>query len=284
MTRSDLNRRNFLTQSCATVAAAAMVGKFAFAAESSVPSKKKGVGIAANKDGKWLERIKALNARWFYSWGASLPEGVPENVDFVPMIWGGFGEKGQETLGNVKQLGKDGKVRYLLGFNEPDQKHQSNLTVEKVVELWPQLMETGLPLASPGCVHPDRDWMKEFFREVEKRKLRVDYIAVHSYAGPDAHGLINRLREVHKMFGNRPIVITEFAVGDWNAKTVEENKHSVKQVSQYMRDVLPLLDKADFVHSYAWFSASPKIAALGTSALFNEAGELTELGKIYAAM
>ena len=282
MMNSKLNRRDFLALSGATAAAAAMVGNSGRAA-SSPPSKKKGLGVVTNKDGKWLERVKALNAKWFYSWGANLPDGVPEKVDFVPMIWGGFGQKGKQTLDEVKQLGKDGKVHYLLGFNEPDGKDQSNLAVDKAVELWPQLMETGLPLASPACVHPDRDWMKEFFREVDKRKLRVDYIAVHSYAGPDASGLVNHLHDVHQMFGKRPIVLTEFAVGDWSAKSVEQNKHSAKQVAQFMRDVLPLLDKADFVHGYAWFSASQKSAALGTSALFDELGELTELGKIYAA-
>ena len=85
------------------------------------------------------------------------------------------------------------------------------------------------------------------------------------------------------MFG-RPLWITEFAVGDWQAKSAKENKHRPQRISQFMREAIPLLEQARFVHRYAWFSAKTDNRALGTSALLDNSGELTELGKIYRSL
>jgi hypothetical protein len=49
-----------------------------------------------------------------------------------------------------------------------------------------------------------------------------------------------------------------------------------------MKEVLIALEELDFVERYAWFPAKPDNRALGTSALFDEEGNLTELGKIYS--
>ena len=76
------------------------------------------------------------------------------------------------------------EVACVMGFNEPDQLSQSNLSVAKAIEWWPLLMELDVPLVSPGCVHPDREWMTEFMEEADRRKYRIDYVAVHSYGGP----------------------------------------------------------------------------------------------------
>ena len=48
-----------------------------------------------------------------------------------------------------------------------------------------------------------------------------------------------------------------------------------------MKEILPELDKLDFVHRYAWFSAKKSNAALGNAALFYDNGNLTPLGKYY---
>jgi hypothetical protein len=144
-------------------------------------------------------------------------------------------------------------------------------------------MALGLPLGSPACVHPDREWMKAFMRGVEARGLRVDFVCVHSYGGPNADALIKRLEDVHNLF-QRPIWITEFAVGDWQAKTRAANRHSPASVMGFLKDVLPRLDACEFVERYAWFPAHPDNAPLGSSALFNEDGSLTPLGEAYRTL
>ena len=250
-------------------------------ADETRHSEKKGFCTVVRDDGAWLKKVNALNARWFYCWGATRPEQTPPEIEFTPMIWGRPGKKTQEKLERIKAAGERGQIRYLLGFNEPDENSQSNMSVKEALNLWPKLMQPNLPLGSPSCVHPDRQWMKEFMAGVKERELRVDFICVHSYGPPNAQALISRLRQVHKLF-ERPIWITELAVGDWNARDVAENKHRPETIARFMRELLPRLERLDFVHRYAWFSAKPDNKALGTSALFNEDGSLTDLGRIYS--
>jgi hypothetical protein len=270
-----ISRRRFLQQ---TSAAAALAAAPSFAAESTLPgSPKKGLGITT-KSPDWARKLRDLRCPWFYSWGANIPAGVPAGTSFVPMVWGYWGNK--QGIEKAAKAAKDAGIKNLLGFNEPDQKSQANLSVEKALDLWPILMETGLRLGSPGCVHPDRDWMKEFMDGVEKRKLRVDFICVHSYGGPNADALVKRLEQVHRMF-DRPLWITEFAVGDWDAKSAETHRHRPDTVLRFMDEVLPRLDRLDFVERYAWFPAGQDNRALGTSALFDAQGKLTRLGQRY---
>lgn len=243
---------------------------------------KKGFCCVTKDGSRWREKIQALQARWFYSWSANMPDDVPEGIEFVPMTWGKLGKKSQSLLAKLEQQRDESKITALMGFNEPDKKNQSDITVDEALAMWPRLMELGLPLGSPGCVHPDNQWMKDFMKGVQQRKLRVDFVCVHSYGGPNASGLMNRLNRIHQMYG-RPIWITEFAVGDWNAKSARENKHRPAKVAAFMREVLPMLERAKFVQRYAWYSAKPDNWALGTSALFDAQGELTALGKIYRA-
>jgi len=199
------------------------------------------------------------------------------------MIWGFWGENDgfKKNIQRLTNAQKSGDHTHLLGFNEPDKKKQSNLSVEKVIQVWPQLEKTGLRLGSPATVHAHNPWMKKFMHEAEKQKLRVDFVTVHWYGGANPDGLINYLKKIHKMYG-KPIWLTEFAVADWQAKSLDKNRFSKKQVYQFMDEVLPKLDKLEFVERYSWFSGNPKSAALGNSVLFNTDGSLTKLGKLYS--
>jgi hypothetical protein len=269
-----MNRRHFLNLSLAATLAS---GGHAMASTKKSGSPKKGLGIATKNPG-WADRLRDLQCEWFYTWNSIIPEGKPEGSDFVPMIWGRPYQP--EKVAQAAKAAKEAGIRELLGFNEPDKVNQSNMSVEKALELWPLLEETGMRLGSPGCVHPDREWMEEFMKGAKKRKLRVDFVCVHSYGGPGAKGLVNRLKKVHRMF-RKPIWITEFAVGDWDAATPEENRHRPEAVLRFMEEVLPMLDRLDFVERYAWFPSTQDNSALGTSALFDAEGKLTKLGECY---
>jgi hypothetical protein len=241
-------------------------------------SAKKGIGMGTRKAG-WEARLQSIRARWIYSWTASKPDTFPADVEFVPMVWSYRSEDSfAQAIADAKRAGS----RNLLGFNEPDQKKQGNMSVDAALEVWPTLMETGLRLGSPGCVHPDKDWMIEFMTRADALKYRVDFVCAHSYGGPNVAALVRRLTQVHERFG-RPLWITEFGVGDWNAKSVQENKHAAATVLAFMKECLPALDELKFLERYAWFPAATTSAPLGTSALFNLDDSLTPLGELYAA-
>ena len=103
--------------------------------------------------------------------------------------------------GFAKTLSKDvvpqiqsGQAKRLLGFNEPDKKEQANMPYTEALKYWPLLEKLGIPLCSPACANPLSDvddstqgvrgtWMRDFMREADKRKYRMDYIGVHWYGG-----------------------------------------------------------------------------------------------------
>ena len=111
--------------------------------------------------------------------------------------------------------------------------------------------------------------------------LRVDFVCVHSYGGANVTSFLQKIKNVYEAYG-RPIWITEFAVADWQAETPASNRHTPDQVLDFMKEVLPALYQADYVHRFAWFNASPENAALTSSILFDEEKELTPLGEHYA--
>jgi hypothetical protein len=281
MPPSDISRRDLLR--LATLAGLAPLScsreKHSIPKTSTTSaSPKKGLGIGTKHDG-WDKKLIDLRCKWFYSWITGTEKAIPEGIEFVPMVFGRW-----DIEGSAKKAGDFARktgVPHILGFNEPDQKEQSNMSVEKALDAWPLLMETGLRLGSPACVHPDKDWMKEFMAGVEERKLRVDFICMHSYTGPNAESFVKRVESVHSMFG-RPIWITEFAVGDWEAKSPKTNRHKPEKILKFMQELLPQLDKMDIVERYAWFPAGQDNKALGTSALFDKDGNLTPLGECYA--
>ena len=271
-----ITRRKFISMSAAAAALSlTSCQRMPWLAQGS---KKKGLGQTV-KTPDWADRLSALRCKWFYSWNSAIPQGIPRGIDFIPMIfrYGGDPKKISEPAAAAKKAG----ITELLGFNEPDVKKQGNMTLEEALDAWPLLMETGLRIGSPGCVHPDKEWMIAFMKGVKERGLRVDFVNVHSYGGPNADALVKRLEKVHQMFDERPIWITEFAVGDWEAKSVERNRHKPEAVMRFMEGVLPKLDKLDFVERYAWFPAKTTSIPLGTSALFDADGALTPLGEIY---
>lgn len=271
-----LTRRHFV-QLSAAAAMTAVLPKVAFATGSPTGSNKKGLGLAPGSP-VWPGMLNELRCRWCYTWGGAVPPDLPAEVDFIPMVRSRQAQA--ERIARVAEQAKNNGITELLGLNEPDAAKQDNMTVQEALEIWPLLMETGLRLGSPGCIHPDKDWMTEFMAGVEERKLRVDFVCVHSYGGPDANSFVRRLTKVHQMY-ERPLWITEFGVGDWKAATVEDNMHSADTVLAFMEKVLPMLEDLDFLERYAWFPSLPDNRALGTSALFDANGTLTPLGEFY---
>jgi len=81
--------------------------------------------------------LNALRVGWYYDWGTS-PVGESPGIQFVPMIWG-HGNVNQKDLGAAVASG----AGILLGFNEPNEKTQSLMTVEQAIADWPQLEATG---------------------------------------------------------------------------------------------------------------------------------------------
>lgn len=54
--------------------------------EEEAVTTKKGIGLTLNGL-DWSHKVSATKVHWHYSWGRNLSEFMPDNVEFVPMIW-----------------------------------------------------------------------------------------------------------------------------------------------------------------------------------------------------
>jgi len=243
---------------------------------------KKGVDFSTTtSNGTWNGDIVSLKAYWYYTWGTPMPGTPPQNCEFVSMFWG-QGNVTDNNITAVQQFAAQGKVKYVLGFNEPDRSDQSNMTVSQALALWPKLESIGLPLGSPAASWPTHQWIYDFMDSAIKEKLRVDFICVHMYVGTDDKSFVQVLQDLYNKY-HLPIWITEFATADWSASTPAANQYTAAAALGFMQRLLPQLESLSFVQRYSWFSGDPNSSALWPSALVDANGQLTTLGAWYAA-
>jgi Glycosyl hydrolase catalytic core len=184
----------------------------------------------------------------------------------------------------IPQL-ESGKSTRVLTFNEPDGVEQSNMPLEKVLQMWPHLAKLKCQLSSPATVHGDNEWMQGFMTDVDKNNRRLDFLAIHWYGPPNADFFKKRITEIYKKYGQKyNLLITEFAAADWSARCCEANRFSQAQVLTFMKEVIPWLEETKWIMGYAWFPFEYTLACGTSSALFNCDGSLTPLGRFYASV
>ncbi|BCX47245.1 glycosyl hydrolase [Haloferula helveola] len=247
------SRRQFLS----TTAAALVSGPtFALGGKDS---KKKGW---AGGDGRMH---KKFGAHWYYNWTPNREAGNPE---FVPMIKGSWNVNGG-TFNKIK--GYPG-ITHLLGYNEPERKDQANMPMEKALELWPQLVQLAeaknLKLGSPAPSSDDGGmrYLDEFMKQAKRKKLRVDFVAVHWYRSRDPDAFEDFVKDLAKKY-RLPIWITEF--NGWSGPE-DENY-------DFLKDALRFLERDRKVERYAYFEPG----AGKPHSLLKPDGSLTRMGELY---
>jgi hypothetical protein len=233
-----------------------------------------------------MPKVIALKPSWNYSWGSRRVAVQPSNIEFVPMIWGAYDQVklDKKILDDIMPQIITGQAKRLLTYNEPDSPNQAGMPVSKAIEFWPTIESLGLPLVGPAPVQSVGNWITSFIAEVDNQCLRMEHVGVHWYAEPNPQAFKNRMISVYSQLGQRPIMLTEFAVADWSASTVEENKYSQDDVLAFMKEVLPWLEAQKWIVGYAWFSFKESFPAGSSSALFDLQGSLTPLGLFYATV
>jgi Glycosyl hydrolase catalytic core len=228
-----------------------------------------------------LPRVIALNPYWNYSWGLERLPQQPDHIEFVPMVWGvwNLDQLRANMEAQVVPHIKTGVVKRILAYNEPDKKDQSNMTLTKASEAWPILESLGVPIVGPSCASPLGEWMTEFVACGH----HMDWVGVHWYGGADFSGFCNRMKVIYEKY-KKPLILTEFAAADWQAKTTAENRFSHTDVLKFMKKALPWLEEQDWIAGYAWFSFELTCPHGTCSALFDKAGKLTGLGRYYASV
>lgn len=228
------------------------------------------------------QKLVALHASWAYDWSARVPESSP-GIRWVPMIWGKRSLTPQ-TIENLTLAREDGSTRYLLGFNEPDNRTQANMTPAQAAALWPQLERTGLLLGSPAPATPTDGWLPRFMALAQQRGLTVNFIALHYYLDftnpKSVTAMRAQLTQIHDRY-QLPIWITELGTLDiraWGQRML--HRGSVRRARIFMRSVFRMLNGLPFVKRYAWYTDScASQSGCRFSSLFTTSGALTPEGR-----
>ncbi|MGI4808002.1 MAG: glycosyl hydrolase [Janthinobacterium lividum] len=214
---------------------------------------------------------------WYYDWEqTALPSATPRNTSalFAPMVW----NASDVTSAHLSAIKASGATT-LLGFNEPDNSSQADMSVNQALSLWPSLMATGLRLGSPAPTTNDtigeNSWLAQFMSTAKSDNLTVDFIAVHYYSTDQSVDVFkNWLEAVYAQY-NKPIWVTEWCLADWN----DPGRFSATDQASFAQAGTKMMDSLPFVERQAWFAAYNGGDGWNlNSGVFDASGNLTPVG------
>lgn len=257
------------------------------AAWGQTKSPKRGLCVDQGKTNAADFAVLAPGVSWFYDWGTSTNiDYAPSGIVFVPMTWNTGYNKNDLT----SFLDKHPEVEYLLAFNEPNFRTQSNATPSQAAAAWPALEKIadqyGLKLVSPApnwcgdCVkeggttyYSPYQWLADFFTKCPD--CRVDYIGIHFYMG-DKNAVKGSIDSLWNQF-HKPIWLTEFNMdknGMGDNGTVDEQR-------AFMVNLIDWMEQDPHVFRYSWFLTRGGITP---DLMSSTRGQLSLLGNVYAHM
>jgi hypothetical protein len=221
--------------------------------------------------------IKKINVTCYYDWNVGGTTTL--NYEYTPI-------RQKSDWPSWNDINSKQNVSHLLGFNEPDQTDQANMTLDQMLEQWPNMMKSGLRIGSPAWANP---WggkggnLFDFIKKCDELNYRVDFIALHCYwGGKTPQNWYNDLKYLHEATG-RPLWITEWNNGaNWTTEWWPDNTHALSDVNAQkqlndLKGILQVLDTAHFVERYFIYNWVQDCRAMIL------ADTLTPAGKYYAA-
>lgn len=231
---------------------------------------KKGIGIWQSQVGQ----IKEMNLSWYYNWSPNPLTGAEDNVDFVPMIWGNVTENNAAHEWIKSQKYKE--HRFLLTFNEPDFPDQANMTPEQAVEAWKYIkpivddekVDVSSPVvAIPTVFYEDENnnyrtvggWFGKYNQLMNIANYHDEFTTVHFYFDYPGDWILDVFKKIHEKTGKK-LWITEWGVGQWSQVQSfdwtggpDEGNWQREMIEKFVREIIPILDKTDYIERYAWF-------------------------------
>ncbi|CAL1701688.1 unnamed protein product [Somion occarium] len=215
--------------------------------------------------------------QWYYTWGSS---SINTDLEFVPMLWGQ--NQVEQWKHTIQQIIKQRHVTHVLGFNEPQQPGQSNISATDAVFLWQDQLEPlkaqGIRLGSPApsSAPSGRQWLLDWLGACQGG-CTVDFIALHWY-DINSTAFIRYLNDFHDTF-QRPIWVTEWACQNFNHA---DQQCSPQDVVDFMNATQAFMDNTDWVERYSWFGAMRDMSGVNQDdALMDNSGRINMLGQQY---
>ena len=226
-----------------------------------VVTPKKGIGLTESTFGN--TQLSLLNVSWYYSWGYTT-DLVSPPAQFIPMVF---------SLNTIPSVTPK---QTILGFNEPDNTSQSNMSVATAIANWSTLVNNSTLVGSPataGNPLTSGSWLTQFMNWNPKPK--VDFVCVHWYKGVSVTKFKSDMTAIINLYG-KPIWITEFAPQTVSSAQAQPNKYTQDQVNTFLNQVIPWMEQNPMIQKYAYHN--PKY---GTCAIFTSTGSLTPTGITY---
>jgi hypothetical protein len=239
---------------------------------------KAGIAWALGND-KSIQVFKGPKVDWYYTWSPwRSGEADQAGFNFCPMFWG------EKQTNDFKNLVKAGYANCVLGFNEPNQSGQAEMTPNRAADLWRQyidpLANEGYTTVSPACTNAPsgKTWMRDFFNACQG--CRINAMAIHFY-GTDPQEMIKYIQDMHETFG-MDIWVTEYACQDFSGKNQQCDQG---KVFDFMNTVNDWMDSTGYVKAYAAFGAMHDMANVNpTNQLLAPNNQLTALGRFYIGL
>ncbi|MCL2061483.1 MAG: glycosyl hydrolase [Firmicutes bacterium] len=246
---------------------------------------------------------------WFYNWGGApgydtasrntvAAAAEQRGLMYMPMAW----DAGSGFLTTIRsyitsRLGTPHEVEYILAYNEPNFRRQSNLTPQAAGNAWPQFValakEFNLKIVSPAMNFSGGEeamgwnnpiaWLDAFFAHPNVNINDIHAISMHTYSWYPAN--LRYHVNLYKKYG-KPIWVTEFC--GWEDRGSRPSSTTLQ--AWYMGMGLTYLEQDNMVEKYAWYlpkGHEPQNNLphhnLLTDVVLNgtDLPQLTHLGRIY---
>ncbi|KAJ6567121.1 glycosyl hydrolase catalytic core-domain-containing protein [Mycena capillaripes] len=186
---------------------------------------------------------------WYHHWeDGSIPQ-MPAKTEYVPMFWGT--SKWDKWSSRKAEMAKH-TPQHLLGFNEPENSRQANMSPTNAADVWMQEIHPwaakGVKLGSPA-VAGNLDWTMSFLDELKKRGGHVDFVTVHwSGSYQDIAGFKKFISSAHSRFGYN-IWVTELGITSGSNVTPQQMKEFMMNAFSWM-DSVGYVERASYDMNY----------------------------------
>jgi hypothetical protein len=238
---------------------------------------KRGVSLACGTEDlvRTQREVQALGVSWVWNWSTQPPTFA--GVESVPCVW------------DASYIGKPlgGSSSWVIGFNEPDQWDQANMTPEAGALAWRDL-EAAYPerkLASPQVVKPGEHWLEKWYAAYlahYDHAPKIDALVLHTYWGNNLAAYQEQVRYYIKLadlWGVPEVWITEFAFAPVLDGTVRE---ATAELAAY----IAWLDAQPTVTRYSVWTNRVECTGIVPDGVFDTplyaaSGVLTAAGRAY---
>ena len=228
-------------------------------------------------------------AAWTYNWNSQIPQFLldkltAKGIDYSPCIWG--------PSNNISQvLAQSSNPKFILGYNEPDQSGQANMTTTQVIDGWAAIADAapaGTILVGPAISDGQFAYQKTIYDGLRSNGYRFDAIGMHLYRTDLTNfGFGTSAYSIPSMADNYgvPVVISEFGYVNWT-RTQPYNDSEVPLILSNLATFIAQCESSEDVLRYCMYPAPEGRGRYHAwfNFMTNIGGNYTDLYKWYASL